>query len=69
MLITVIDGVALGVLLFCIALGLSLVFGVMDVLNLAHGVLYLGGAETTFGVSERFAPCPGAHQVYATVPS
>ena len=44
MLITVIDGVALGVLLFTIALGLSLVFGVMDVLNLSHGVLFLGGA-------------------------
>lgn len=43
-LITMIDGVAFGVLLFTIAIGLSLVFGVMDVLNLAHGALYLGGA-------------------------
>lgn len=43
-LITMIDGVAFGVLLFTIALGLSLVFGVMDVLNLAHGALYLVGA-------------------------
>ena len=43
-LVTVVDGVAFGVLLFTLALGLSLVFGVMDVLNLAHGTLYLGGA-------------------------
>lgn len=43
-LVTIIDGVAFGVLLFTIALGLSLVFGVMDVLNLAHGALYVGGA-------------------------
>ena len=43
-LITVVDGLAFGVLLFVIALGLSLVFGVMDVLNLAHGALYLIGA-------------------------
>jgi branched-chain amino acid transport system permease protein len=43
-LVTAVDGVAFGVLLFTIALGLSLVFGVMDILNLAHGVLYLGGA-------------------------
>jgi branched-chain amino acid transport system permease protein len=43
-LLTMIDGVAFGVLLFTIALGLSLVFGVMDVLNLSHGALYLGGA-------------------------
>ena len=43
-LITIVDGLAFGVLLFVIALGLSLVFGVMDVLNLAHGALYLVGA-------------------------
>lgn len=43
-LVTVVDGVAFGVLLFVIALGLSLVFGVMDVLNLAHGALFLIGA-------------------------
>ncbi len=28
------------------------------------GWLYLGGAETTFGVSDKFTPCPGLHQVY-----
>ena len=43
-LVTVVDGVAFGVLLFTIAVGLSLVFGTMDVLNLAHGALYLVGA-------------------------
>jgi branched-chain amino acid transport system permease protein len=43
-LITIVDGVAFGVLLFTIAVGLSLVFGIMDVLNLAHGALYLVGA-------------------------
>lgn len=42
--VTMIDGLATGVLLFVIALGLSLVFGVMDVLNLAHGAIYLVGA-------------------------
>lgn len=43
-LVTIVDGVAFGVLLFTIAVGLSLVFGIMDVLNLAHGALYLAGA-------------------------
>jgi branched-chain amino acid transport system permease protein len=43
-LVTIVDGVAFGVLLFTIAVGLSLVFGIMDVLNLAHGALYLVGA-------------------------
>ncbi|HEY1413580.1 MAG TPA: protein-glutamate O-methyltransferase CheR [Rhodopila sp.] len=31
------------------------------------GLLYLGGSETTFGVSDRFAPCRGSHQVYSAV--
>ncbi len=31
------------------------------------GLLYLGGAETTFGVSDRFAPYGGAYQVYEAV--
>jgi chemotaxis protein methyltransferase CheR len=33
------------------------------------GLLYLGGSETTFGVSDRFAPCPGNYQVYSAVSS
>jgi chemotaxis protein methyltransferase CheR len=31
------------------------------------GLLYLGGAETTFGVSDKFAPARGVHQVYTAV--
>lgn len=38
------NGLQLGVLLFLIAAGLTLVFGIMDVVNLAHGVLYMVGA-------------------------
>jgi branched-chain amino acid transport system permease protein len=34
----------LGILLFLIAAGLTLVFGVMDFINLAHGVQYMVGA-------------------------
>ncbi|WP_248963837.1 branched-chain amino acid ABC transporter permease [Sphaerisporangium perillae] len=43
-LVSVLNGLAMGSLLFAIALGLSLVFGMMDVLNLAHGAIYLAGA-------------------------
>ncbi|WP_460062201.1 branched-chain amino acid ABC transporter permease [Streptomyces sp. YKOK-I1] len=43
-LVSVLNGLAMGSLLFGIALGLSLVFGMMDVLNLAHGAVYLVGA-------------------------
>jgi len=40
----VLNGLQLGVMLFMIAAGLTLVFGVMGVLNLAHGALYMCGA-------------------------
>jgi branched-subunit amino acid ABC-type transport system permease component len=43
-LVPAIDGVAYGLLLFVAAAGLTLLFGVGGVLNLAHGTLYaLGG--------------------------
>lgn len=44
MVVSVLNGFAIGFLLFVLAVGLSLVFGMMDVLNLAHGALFLGGA-------------------------
>ncbi|ERH03666.1 MAG: branched-chain amino acid ABC-type transport system, permease component [uncultured archaeon A07HR60] len=39
-----ITGLSIGGRLFLIAVGLSLIFGVLDVLNFAHGVLYMIGA-------------------------
>ncbi|MFW5722250.1 MAG: branched-chain amino acid ABC transporter permease [Desulfovibrionales bacterium] len=38
------NGVQLGVMLFLLAAGLTLVFGIMDLVNLAHGSLYMVGA-------------------------
>ncbi len=38
------NGFQLGVLLFLLAAGLTLVFGIMDLVNLAHGSLYMAGA-------------------------
>ncbi len=38
------NGLQLGILLFLVAGGLTLVFGVMDFVNLAHGVQYMLGA-------------------------
>ncbi|ACA18023.1 inner-membrane translocator [Methylobacterium sp. 4-46] len=43
-LIQALNGVQLGILLFLVAAGLTLVFGVMDLINLAHGALYMVGA-------------------------
>lgn len=54
----VIIGVSFGSRLFLIALGLTLIFGVMDVLNFAHGVFYMLGGYLTIsfvtGVVENF---------------
>lgn len=38
------NGVQLGMLLFLLAAGLTLIFGIMDFVNLAHGSLYMLGA-------------------------
>ena len=50
--VSIVNGVAFGLLYFTLAVGLSLVFGMMDVLNLAHGTLYLAGAYVTYAVSD-----------------
>ncbi|MGG7566764.1 branched-chain amino acid ABC transporter permease [Rhodovulum sp. DZ06] len=44
LLLQAIGGAQFGVLLFLVAAGLTLVFGIMDFINLAHGVLYMIGA-------------------------
>jgi branched-chain amino acid transport system permease protein len=43
-----ISGVAMGMLLFLVASGFSLIFGFLSVLNLAHGALFAWGAYIGF---------------------
>src|SRR5690348_4055741 len=38
------NGLQFGLMLFLLAAGLTLVFGIMDMINLAHGSLYMIGA-------------------------
>lgn len=40
----VLNGLQLGVMLFLLAAGLTLIFGIMGIINLAHGSLYMVGA-------------------------
>lgn len=40
----ILNGLQLGVMLFLMAAGLTLVFGIMNLVNLAHGALYMVGA-------------------------
>ena len=49
-LVSVLNGLAIGCLLFLVASGLSLVFGMMDVLNLAHGAVFLVGAYVGYAL-------------------
>ena len=44
LLVQTLNGLQFGLILFLIAAGLTLVFGVMDFINLAHGVQYMVGA-------------------------
>ncbi|SFU16864.1 branched-chain amino acid ABC transporter permease [Mesorhizobium sp. YR577] len=47
----ILNGVQLGLILFLLAAGLSLVFGIMDFINLAHGVFYMIGAYVSATVA------------------
>lgn len=40
----VLNGLQLGVMLFLMAAGLTLIFGIMGIINLAHGSIYMIGA-------------------------
>lgn len=46
------NGVQYGLLLFLIASGLTLVFGVLGVINLAHGSLFMVGAYAAFLIAK-----------------
>jgi branched-chain amino acid transport system permease protein len=57
LVVQILNGLQLGVLLFLIAAGLTLVFGVMDFINLAHGAQYMLGAYLAvafYGVTGSF---------------
>ena len=51
--LAILDGVSYAALLFLVALGLTLIFGVMRILNIAHGSLYAVGGymAATFGIA------------------
>lgn len=57
LLTQVLNGVQFGILLFLMAAGLTLVFGIMSFINLAHGSLYMLGAyfaAVTYGLTDSF---------------
>jgi branched-chain amino acid transport system permease protein len=61
--IQTLNGVSFGMLLFLLAAGLSLIFGLMKILNLAHGSYYVLGAYVALSVvnaTESFLAAAGA---------
>ncbi|HRG71457.1 MAG TPA: branched-chain amino acid ABC transporter permease, partial [Thauera aminoaromatica] len=50
-LIQILNALQYGLLLFLVASGLTLVFGIMGIINLAHGSFYMIGAYLAFAIS------------------
>jgi urea transport system permease protein len=64
----VFTGVSLGSILLLAALGLAITYGLMGVINMAHGELIMIGAYTTYVVQNLFrAHAPGAFDGYLAV--
>src|SRR5436305_5014030 len=57
------NGLQVGMLLFLLAAGLTLIFGIMDLVNLAHGSLYMIGAY----LAATFAALTGSFVVAAVL--
>jgi len=57
------NGLTQAMFLFLIASGLSLIFGVLGVLNFAHGSLYMLGAYLSYTIASLFVGSPAAFWV------
>ena len=55
-LIQCLNALQYGLLLFLVASGLTLIFGIMGVINLAHGSFYMMGAYLAFALAPLFGP-------------
>jgi branched-chain amino acid transport system permease protein len=54
------SGISVGMVLFLIAAGLSIIFGTLKVLNLAHGSIYMVGGFLCYGVTSALTQYTGA---------
>ena len=60
-----IAGLAMGMMIFLVASGMSLIFGLMDVINFAHGVCFAWGAYVAFSVFNYFDKLVAADSLLA----
>jgi len=60
LLLQIVTGVALGSIFVLLAIGLSLIFGMLTVVNFAHGAFFMGGAYLgvfLYGLTKNFWVC------------
>jgi branched-chain amino acid transport system permease protein len=62
------SGLSRGMMLFLLSSGLSLIFGVMNILNFAHATLWLFGGYLTYSFMQAFVKSLGS-QVLALLPA
>jgi urea transport system permease protein len=58
------NGVSLGAVLLIMSLGLAVTFGLMGIINMAHGEMLMLGSYTAYVIQEIFASRYAAHQDY-----
>ena len=59
-LIQLLNGLQYGLVLFMLAAGLTLIFGIMGVVNLAHGSFYMLGAYLAYALTAQFGSLTAA---------
>jgi len=60
LIIQILSGLSTGMVIFLIAVGLSLVFGTLRILNLAHGAVYMLGAYLCYWISSVMVQVSGS---------
>jgi len=68
LLLQLFSGLSRAMMLFLLSSGLSLIFGVMNILNFAHATLWLFGGYVTYTFFQPFTKLLGS-QVFAIVPA
>ncbi len=68
LLLQLFSGLSRAMMLFLLSSGLSLIFGVMNILNFAHATLWLFGGYVTYTFFQSFTKVLGT-QVFAIVPA
>lgn len=67
LMVQLVSGLCRAMILFLMASGLTLVFGVMRVINFAHGAFYMLGAYLAFSITQMLTTVPGGFWIALVV--